>query len=174
MTDPVPSLRFPSIPTLAWIVAVALALFGCATAPTTGPAAPPTSAARRASPLDTERQWLQSWFSGTPVLIAQHDDTLLSVDVPLEFCFEAGSSNVKPPLGVVLDKVAESLRRNPLVRLQLLAAPGDATRTSPLAEQRAAQVRKRLLSRGVPAAQLGNPTATVAAAVQLRMDFASH
>ena len=173
MPDPAFSLRSPSIPRLGSIVAVAVALFGCATAPTTGPAPPPTSAARRVSPLDTERQWLQSWFSGTPVLIAQHDDTLLSVDVPLEFCFEMGRSNVKPPLGVVLDKVAESLRRNPLVRLQLLAAPGDATRTSPLAEQRAGQVRKRLLTRGVPAAQLGNPTTTVAAAVQLRMEFAS-
>ena len=173
MPDPAPSLLSPSIPRLAWIVAVALALFGCATAPPTGPAAPAASAARRASPLDTERQWLQSWFSGTPVLIAQHDDTFLSVEVPLEFCFETGRSNVKPPLGVVLDKVAESLRRNPRVRLQLLAAPGDAARTSPLAEQRATQVRKRLLSRGVPAAQLGNPTATIEAAVQLRMEFAS-
>ncbi len=173
MPDRASSLRSRSIPRLGSIAAVAIALFGCATAPTTGPAAPPAAAASRVSPLDTERQWLQSWFSGTPVLIAKHDDAVLSIDVPLEFCFEAGRSNVKPPLAVVLDKVAESLRRNPLARLQLLAAPGDATRTSPLAEQRATQVRKRLLARGVPAAQLGNPTATVAAAVQLRMEFGS-
>jgi outer membrane protein OmpA-like peptidoglycan-associated protein len=151
---------------------VVLALLGCATAPTTGPAASPTAAARAASPLDTERKWLQSWFEGTPVLIAQHDDGLLSVDVPIDFCFETGRSGVKPPLGVVLDKVAESLRRNPLARLQLLAAPGDTARISPLAHKRAAQVRRHLLAHGVPAAQLGTPTATVAAAVQLRMDFA--
>jgi outer membrane protein OmpA-like peptidoglycan-associated protein len=157
---------------LGSIVAVVLALLGCAAAPTTGPAASPTSAARRASALDTERQWLQSWFGGTPVLIAQHDDDSLSVDVPLEFCFETGRSGVKPPLGVVLDKVAESLRRNPLARLQLLAAPGDDAHISPLAQKRAVQVRKRLLAHGVPVAQLGKPTGTVAAAVQLSLDFA--
>jgi outer membrane protein OmpA-like peptidoglycan-associated protein len=116
---------------------------------------------------------LQSWFSGTPVLIAQRDDGPLSVDVPLEFCFDMGRSDIKPPLGVVLDKVAESLRRTPKARLQLVAAPGDTVAASPLAKQRAAQVRKHLLSRGVPAAHLGYPTASTVAAVQLRMDLAS-
>jgi len=119
-----------------------------------------------------ERQWLQSWFSGTPVVIVQRSDGPVSVDVPLEFCFDSGRSNVKPPLAVVLDKVAESLRRTPQARLQLVAAPGDTAAASPLARQRAGQVRRQLHSRGVPEAQLGNPTATTAAAVQLRIDLA--
>ncbi len=161
------------MPTLASIVAVALALVGCASAPTSGPAAPSGSVARRDSSLAVERQWLQSWFSGTPVLIVQRNDGPLSVDIPLEFCFDAGRSSVKPPLAAVLDKVAESVRRMPQARLQLVAAPGDTAATSPLAQQRATQVRKHLLSRGVPVAQLGPPTATTAAAVQLRLDLAS-
>jgi len=161
------------------MVVVALALCGCATAPPTQPtapaepAAPPASADRRASTLAVERRWLQSWFEGTPVRIGQRSDGAVSVDVPREFSFDAGRSAVKAPLAAVLDKVAESLRRNGWARLPLVAAPADAAATSPLALQRAAQVRKHLISRGVPAARLGSPTATTAAAVQLRMEAAS-
>lgn len=161
------------------MVVVALALYGCATAPPSQPtapvepAAPPASADRRASTLAVERQWLQSWFEGTPVLIGQRNDGAVSVDVPREFCFDAGRSTVKAPLAAVLDKVAESLRRNGWAHLPLVAAPADAAAASPLALQRAAQVRKHLISRGVPAARLGSPTATTAAAVQLRMEAAS-
>jgi outer membrane protein OmpA-like peptidoglycan-associated protein len=152
---------------------VALSILGCATAPTTGPAAPAAAAPRRVATLDAERQWLQSWFSGTPVLIEYREGGPLSIDVPLEFSFDTGRSSVKRPLAVVLDKVAESLRRNPPVRLERVAAPADGAAGSALAQQRATQVRKHLLARGVPAAQLGNPTVTTAAAVQLRMDLAS-
>jgi len=161
------------------MVVVALALCGCATAPPTQPtapaepAAPPASADRRASTLAVERRWLQSWFEGTPVRIGQRSDGAVSVEVPREFSFDAGRSAVKAPLAAVLDKVAESLRRNGWARLPLVAAPADAAATSPLALQRAAQVRKHLISRGVPAARLGGPTATTAAAVQLRMEAAS-
>lgn len=158
---------------------VALALYGCATAPPNQPttpvepATPAASADRRASTLAVERGWLQSWFEGTPVVIGQRNDGAVSVDVPREFCFDAGRSAVKPPLAAVLDKVAESLRRNDWARLPLVAAPADSAATSPLALQRADQVRKYLISRGVPAARLGSPTATKAAAVQLRMEAAS-
>jgi len=77
---------------------------------------------------------------------------------------------VKPPLAVVLDKLAESLRRVPTAQLSLIAAPGDDAGVESLALERAAQVRKYLLSRGVPATRLGKPITTPAAAVQLRMD----
>ena len=156
-----------------------LAIQGCATAPpspATAPVAPataPASADRRASALAVERRWLQSWFGGTPVLIGQRNDGAVSVEVPREFCFDTGRSAIKPPLAAVLDKVAESLRRNGWARLPLLAAPADAAETSPLALQRAAQVRRHLISRGVPAGRLGSPAATTAAAVQLRMEDAS-
>ncbi len=149
---------------------------GCATkpappptaaAPTTTPAAP-APAARPAALLATEREWLQSWFVGTPVVIAQQADGTVTIDVPREFCFDPGRSQVKPPLAAVLDKLAQSLRRS-AATLQGLAAPGDSVEGSRLALQRATQLRMQLLSRGVPADRLGTPTATTAAAVQLRM-----
>ena len=152
-------------------------LHGCGTATRTaeppGATTPAQPAASRASSLGVERQWLQSWFEGTPVRIVQQSDGAVSVEVPREFCFSGGQSKVKPPLAVVLDKVGQSLLRTPNARLELLAAPGDDSEPSPLAQQRSKQLRRYLLARGVPAAQLGTPSVTTAAAVQLRMEFST-
>ncbi len=171
------SVRLQPMALGAVMVAILLLLQGCAstsrsetqpgaTGTTTqpAPATPP-----RASALDIERQWLQSWFDGTPVRIAQQGADAVSIDVPLEFSFEAGRSKVEAPLAAVLDKLSESLRRRPKLQLQRIAAPGDASTHSPLAEQRAHQVRRQLLSKGVPAWQLGPPTVSTDKAVQLRI-----
>jgi len=145
-----------------------------AAAPRTGAGATPSAPAERAqNPLTTEREWLQSWFGGTPVQIEQQGDGPVSIAVPLEFCFDAGSSRLLPALAAVLDKVAQSLRRTPQAQLQTLAAPGDSAAASPLAMQRARQVRARLLSRGAAAVQLAPPTATPQASVQLLLALPS-
>lgn len=168
------------------LLSAALAFGGCASvAPPATPApvpskapaapAPPASADQRAAApavLATERAWLQSWFKATPVLIAQRADGTITIDVPREFCFDPGRSNVKPALAAVLDKVAESLKRVPLARLPVVAAPDDGTGGTPLALQRAQQVHKQLLSNGVPAARMGPPSAATTPAVLLRIDAA--
>jgi len=155
----------------------AMGLAGCAApgrTPDAAPAAPPTAApgpqAGRPTALMLERQWLQSWFKGTPVQINQRGDGPVSVDVPLAFCFDPGRSQVKPALAAVLDKVAESLRRAPQTRLVRLAAPGDGAEADRLAGQRAARLRSHLLSRGAPSSQLVAPTTATAQAVQLVID----
>ena len=155
---------------------VAIALCGCGTAPQRSSAPPPvgpvTAEARTAvaESLAAERQWLGSWFKGTPVRIAQRGSGEVTIEVPREFCFEPGQSSVRPPLAAVLDKVAESLRRVPLAYLSLLAAPDDAAGASALALQRAGQVPRYLRARGVPSARLGRPSGSAAASVQLRME----
>ena len=152
-----------------WLTLAAIMIAGCATvAPPHGPA----SADERtgsAEALTVERQWLQSWFQGTPVVIAQRIDGGLDIDVPGDFCFEPGRSKVLPALGAVLDKVAESLRRAPRVQVVLLAAPGDGVGTSPLATQRADQIAAGLRARGVAAARLAKPTAAALPAARLRL-----
>ena len=164
----------------ALLLFAVLALWGCAGVSPLAPVAqgPPLDqraderAKERAAvqaALAVERQWLQSWFEGTPVVIAQRPDGTVTVQVPREFSFDPGRSRVKPALAAVLDKVAESLRRRPRTHLALLAAPGDTADTAPLAAQRALKVRSHLLSRGVPAARIGKPTATATAAVQLQI-----
>lgn len=173
----------------AGLLAAVLVLAGCAgvkpppqtpeparVEPQVAPAAPPPSTAdqRAAAPaaLSTERKWLQSLFAGTPVRIAQTRDGPVAVDVPREFCFEPGRSEIKPPLAAVLDKVSQSMRRAPLARLTLLAAPDDAgsAASPPLAQQRAVQLQKYLQSRGVSAKRIGKASATTVAAVQLRLE----
>ena len=164
-------------PRRAWmLLATAWALHGCASGPPkpadSAPSArdTPGTPARGRHPLAVERDWLRSWFEGTPVAIAQRDDGPLSVDVPLAFSFAPRRSTVKPALAAVLDKLAESLRRTRAV-LPGLAAPADPDGPPALALQRAGALRAHLLSRGVAVAQLGAPAATQVAAVQLRMEL---
>lgn len=136
-------------------------------------ASPPASSAPRPATLAVERQWLQSWFEGTPVRIDQRSERSFSVEVPREFSFDHASSVVKPPLAAVLDKLAQSLLRQSEMRVDGLAAPGDGNGdgpgTSALAQQRGGNVRRHLMSRGVPAYRLAAPGVAHAAAVQLRV-----
>lgn len=177
------------LPTLALVLAGCAAVApprpGATGAPPAGASAPkpppaeaapgaPASNARTAGAeaLAIEQRWLQDWFRGTPVRIAQRSDGTLAVNVPREFCFDAGRSQLKPALGAVLDKVAESLRRRPGTRLTLLSAPGDpagTAATASLALQRAAGVQRHLRDRGIALARLGEPMAEGSSAVQLRI-----
>ena len=158
--------------TFAPTLLLVLALCGCAgvTAPTAPP--PPSTPAERtaaAEALAVERQWLGTWFRDTPVKIAQRGDGVLTLEVPREFCFDTGRSTVKPALAAVLDKLAESLRRVPQAQVALLAAPDDASVTTPLAMQRAERVREHLRSHGVAEGRLAKPAPAVSASVQLRV-----
>lgn len=149
-------------------LAVAWVLGGCAVTPT-----PATSEQRTASveALAVERQWLEAWFKGTPVRFAQRPDGAIDIEVPQEFCFDAGSGVAKPALVAVLDKLAESLGRAPLARVTLIAAPADAANAGvpALALQRAQQVRDALRARGVAEARLGSPAVAAAATVHLHI-----
>ncbi len=142
-------------------------------APVTTATPPAPAPAPRPSSLAVERQWLQSWFEGTPVRIAQRSESAFTIDVPRDYCFDAGRSVVKPPLAAVLDKLAQSLQRKPAARVELLAAPGDSAAASALAQQRADNLRKYLIGRGVSSDQLGPPTTSPVAVVQLRIGLVS-
>lgn len=138
---------------LAGLAGLAAALAGCATGPAAEAPARPAPDARAAAPADlmAEQQWLQQWFGGTPVVIANDRDGSLRVEVPLAFSFDAGQSRVKPPLAAVLDRVAESLRRRPLLLVSVAApADGDAA----LQRARATAVGKHLAGRGVEGSRL--------------------
>lgn len=160
------------------LIAAAVTAGGCTVlAPSTRRAPAPSAAgsdadvdddsAGLATALAIERRWLQSWFGGTPVTIAQHRNGTLEVQVPRDFCFDRGRDELKAPLVAVLEKVAESLRRRPDARLTVLAAPDDAPRATTLAMQRGAVVRQRLLTLGVAADRLSAPTPAGRSAVQL-------
>lgn len=161
------------------LAAPAALVAGCASTPPPAPGpreavatapGPSPSPAPPRTPLEIERQWLQAWFKDTPVRIARRDDDALAVEVPRVYCFDGGRAQVKPPLAAVLDKVAESLRRQPRLRLALLSAPGDDGQAE-LAAPRAANVRQHLRQRGVPVARLAAPSRGTGDAVQLRLQL---
>lgn len=158
------------------LVLTALGLQACASRPSnpeTRTASPPPARpapARPPSPLAAERQWLQSWFRGTPVQVSQSGSGALAVDVPREHSFEPGRHQVKPALGAVLDKLAESLRRLPRARVVQVAAPADADGGTALAQQRAHQVRLHLLARGIAPTRLNAGSVSAGSGVQLRVD----
>jgi outer membrane protein OmpA-like peptidoglycan-associated protein len=117
--------------------ALATILPGCATGPVDRPPAEhPT--------LTSEQRRLKDALRGTPVVV----DTLMRVEVPLQFSFDAGRGAVKPPLAAVLDRMAAGLRlANFDVRI---AAPADPKGSSPaLVQDRGASVRDYLVARGV-------------------------
>ena len=171
------------LPALALLAVLA----GCATpAPAPWPGAPgsaestsPSSTSAPPStrpttpaptPLIAEQRWLDEWFRGTPVVISLTDINTLAVDVPLANSFNAGSSNLKPALVAVLDRVATSLRRQPTLRISVAAPPDAAANTAALASTRAQQMRAHLVSRGVPAARMASVgSARTGAPVQLRL-----
>ena len=134
---------------------------------------PATELAASPAELVVERQWLQSWFVGTPVTIMLRGTQSMTIDVPRQHCFDTGSTRIRPALAAVLDKLAQSMRRLPYSHLTMIAAPedGGASKRS-LALQRATRIQRQMRSIGVPAAKLGRPSVTTADAVQLRIDVA--
>lgn len=154
-----------------WLTLLA-SLAGCGTLAPGGGIDPATGLPPQApaeSPLLTEQRWLAEWFRGTPVVIVLTDAQTLGVDVPLANSFSAGSSDVRPALAAVLDRVATSLRRQPAMRVAI-AAPADASGNARLASGRAQKVREHLASRGVAATRLtGSGTTAAGGPVQLRI-----
>jgi outer membrane protein OmpA-like peptidoglycan-associated protein len=138
-------------------------LAACGSKPPTRPGAPsapgtPTAPSAPGAPvpepprptLAAEQQRLSALFDGTPVVFTMQNDGSLRVEVPLRYCFDPGSSTVKPPLAAVLDRIATSQRRGGS-RL-LVVAPGDKRgKGITLGTDRAGSARDYLVGHGIAA-----------------------
>ena len=96
--------------------------------------------------------------------IASETDGSVQLTVPLVHSFEGSSPAPKPALKAVLDKVGQSLKRQPTSRLSI-AAPGQA------GTARAQAARQHVLARGVAQHRV-TAAATEADKVVLRLSLA--
>jgi hypothetical protein len=119
--------------------------------------------------LVTEQRWLDDWFRGTPVVIALQEPATLAVDVPAAHTFEPRSTAPKPALVAVLDRVAESLRRQSTTRVSITAT-SDVGGPSTQAQARTQRVRDHLVSRQIAATRVSMvPGSAAGTGVQLRI-----
>lgn len=110
--------------------------------------------------LAGEQKRLAALFEGTPVLFALDAEGRLKAELPLRYCFDAGRSEVKPPLAAVLDRLARS-QRAAATRFAL-SPPFDAgSRDAALAQARGDSVRRYLVERGIGASRFVASTPTV-------------
>jgi outer membrane protein OmpA-like peptidoglycan-associated protein len=158
-----------TLPIRSLLAAVALGMAACASVTPTapGPQSPPARPAEAA--LAAEHRWLTRLFAGTPVEITLQRDGQLDVEVPLDFSFDAGRANVKPPLAKVLDYIAQSATRQIRTRLHV-AAPADARGTPALALRRASAVRAYLAGKGVSPQRFSEPAAAERGGVSVRVE----
>ena len=134
-------------------VLVLVGVVGCST-PSPGPGGigTPSSGAPGApkQTLASEQRRLAELFKGTPVVVETPREGSLRIAVPLEFAFDKGRFVVKPPLGKVLDLVAQSQRSEPS-RFTVSAPTDPQSRVLILASERANSTRDYLVSRGIAA-----------------------
>lgn len=108
------------------------------------PAAPrPAAPAVADGPLASEARWLSEWFASTPVKVAGERDGSVLLTVPMKFAFDDTKADApKAPLQAVLDKLSQSMKRQPMARLQTASA-------GPGADVRLTAIRSHLAGRGV-------------------------
>lgn len=97
------------------------------------------------APLAAEARWLGELFAGTPVQVSGERDGSVRLAVPMKYAFDAPAAAApKPPLQAVLDKLSQSLKRQPAARLQAAPPAGKGS------AERLAAIRAHLAGRGVP------------------------
>lgn len=118
--------------------------------------------------IESEQRRLARYFDGTPVVFEMEGEGRMRVEVPLRYSFEPGRWAVKPPLGAVLDKLAQSQRLQS-TRFTI-TAPADKPSGRRLAEDRAASTRDYLIAQGIAAIRFTSVTGDAGAdAVVIRV-----
>jgi hypothetical protein len=124
------------------------------------------------SPLASEARWLTELFAGTPVQVVSEQDGSVRLNVPMKYAFDPvpasgavppSATAPKPPLQAVLDKVSQSLKRQPTAKLQAAAPAG------PRAAERLAALRSHLATRGVANWRIAAASAPAEDQVLLRL-----
>jgi len=100
--------------------------------------------------MEDKRIAMEQATRGTGIDVARTQDNQLKVNVPADFSFDVGRSNVKPEMRPVLDQFAQGL--DPNMRVRIVGHTdntGSDAVNNPLSVDRAQSVRDYLAGRGV-------------------------
>ncbi|MCG3188661.1 MAG: putative lipoprotein YiaD [Burkholderiaceae bacterium] len=100
--------------------------------------------------MEEKRQAMEKATEGTGVVVARTDDNQLKVNVPSDFSFDVGRSDVKSNMRPVLDEFAKGLDPNMQVRIVgHTDSTGSDAINNPLSVRRAESVRDYMATKGV-------------------------
>ncbi len=100
--------------------------------------------------MEEKRQSMEKATEGTGIVVARTDDNQLKVNVPSDFSFDVGRSDVKSNMRPVLDEFAKGLDPNMQVRIVgHTDSTGSDAINNPLSVRRAESVRDYMATKGV-------------------------
>lgn len=105
--------------------------------------------------MEDKRKAMEQATQGTGIEVARTPDNELKVNVPSDFSFDVGRSNVKPEMRPVLDQFASGL--DPNMRVRVIGhtdSTGSDSVNNPLSVDRAQSVRNYLVGKGVAASRI--------------------
>ncbi|HSI60282.1 MAG TPA: OmpA family protein [Ideonella sp.] len=100
--------------------------------------------------MEDKRKAMEQATKGTGIEVARTQNNELMVNVPSDFSFDVGRSNVKPEMRPVLDQFAQGL--DPSMGVRIVGhtdSTGSDAINNPLSVDRAQSVRDYLVTRGV-------------------------
>jgi outer membrane protein OmpA-like peptidoglycan-associated protein len=105
--------------------------------------------------MEEKRRAMEESTRGTGIEVARTPDNELKVNVPSDFSFDVGRSNVRPDMRPVLDQFAQGLDANMLVRvIGHTDSTGSDAINNPLSVDRAHSVREYLVGKGVASSRV--------------------
>lgn len=151
------------------LLGLVLALVGCSSVDLNGPGAVgdttlPTAQQPAGSvvagnlwsrKMDDKRADLERAIAGTGIQVTRTADNQLRLNVPADFSFAVGQSELKPSILPVLDEVSRNLEQD--VRVTIVGhtdSSGSAATNDPLSMDRAEAVREYLVNHGVQRGRL--------------------
>ena len=100
--------------------------------------------------MEEKRQAMEKATQGTGIAVTRTDDNQLKVNVPSDFSFDVGRSDVKANMRPVLDEFAKGLDPNMQVRIVgHTDSTGSDAINNPLSVRRAESVRDYMSTKGV-------------------------
>jgi outer membrane protein OmpA-like peptidoglycan-associated protein len=105
--------------------------------------------------MEEKKRAMEESTRGTGIEVARTPENELKVNVPSDFSFDVGRSNVRPDMRPVLDQFAQGLDANMLVRvIGHTDSTGSDTINNPLSVDRAQSVREYLVGKGVASSRI--------------------